>query len=75
MRTFDKIDNSEYEERKHARSVARRAVREYAKDPSQASANAVRAAWERIRELDEVPSWRRRWGAWFERENRRTKGR
>ena len=48
------------EERKHAWSKAKTAVRSYAKDPTTQNAKQVEDAWSRIRQMDSLSHWRER---------------
>jgi hypothetical protein len=45
-------------ERRQAVQEAKRAVRTYAREPSQANADAVEIAWRRVRQLDSLAQWR-----------------
>jgi hypothetical protein len=45
-------------ERRQALEDAMRAVRAYAREPSQANADAVEIAWRKVRQLDSLAQWR-----------------
>jgi hypothetical protein len=45
-------------ERRQALLEAKRAVRAYARNPSQANADAVEMAWRKVRQHDSVARWR-----------------
>jgi hypothetical protein len=44
---------------RQALQEAKQAVRAYARDPSQANADAVEMAWRKVRRLDSLAQWRR----------------
>jgi hypothetical protein len=46
-------------ERRQALQEAKQAVRAYAREPSQANADAVEMAWRKVRQLDSLAQWRR----------------
>jgi hypothetical protein len=46
-------------ERRQALQEAKQAVRAYAREPSQANAEAVEMAWRKVRQLDSLAQWRR----------------
>ena len=46
-------------ERRRALQEAKQAVRAYAREPSQANADAVEMAWRKVRQLDSLAQWRR----------------
>jgi hypothetical protein len=45
-------------ERRQALQEAKQAVRAYAREPSQANADAVEMAWRKVRQLDSLAQWR-----------------
>ena len=45
-------------QRRNALSVARAAVRAYARDPSDANAHGIELAWRRVRQIDSLAPWR-----------------
>jgi hypothetical protein len=45
-------------DRRQALQEAKRAVRAYAREPSQANADAVEIAWRKVRLLDSIAQWR-----------------
>jgi hypothetical protein len=53
-----KMQPTKRPERRQALQEAKLAVRAYARDPSQANADAVEVAWRTVRQLDSIAKWR-----------------